>query len=76
MGYLRGLRHGALLGAGLGLLFAPQSGSVTRRQVSRWLAQVEGVLQGPAPSVEMDPTRGSVRPRPVASRVESRAKRP
>jgi gas vesicle protein len=76
MGYLRGLRHGAILGAGLGLLFAPRSGVMTRRQVSGWLAQLEGMIQGTSGPVEMDPTRESVRPRPVTGRVESRGKRP
>lgn len=41
MGYLRGLMHGALAGAVLGVLYAPESGAVTRRRVCRWLGQAE-----------------------------------
>ena len=44
MGYLRGVVHGALIGACLGLLYAPEAGTVTRRRVSRWLQEAEGVL--------------------------------
>lgn len=44
MGYLRGLTHGAIVGAALGLLYAPESGVVMRRKVSRLLGQAEQAL--------------------------------
>ncbi len=37
MGYLRGLTHGAIAGAILALLYAPDKGVNTRRRVSRLL---------------------------------------
>src|ERR1700737_3773253 len=52
MGYLRGLTHGAIAGAVLALLYAPDSGVNTRRRVSRLLGQAEARLSadngGPA----------------------------
>ena len=75
MGYLRGLMHGAMAGAVLGLLYAPESGVVTRRRVSRWLGQAEGMLaSGPG-----DPEPGNRAPgrrRPSSTTIENRAKRP
>ena len=44
MGYLRGLTHGAIAGAILALLYAPESGVNTRRRVSRLLGQAEEML--------------------------------
>ena len=44
MGYLRGLRHGAIAGVILGLLYAPDSGVIMRRRVSRLLGQAEEML--------------------------------
>ena len=46
MGYLRGLRHGALAGAILGLLYAPESGVAMRRRISRLLGQAEDMVAG------------------------------
>ncbi|HYS02998.1 MAG TPA: hypothetical protein VET82_11670 [Candidatus Eisenbacteria bacterium] len=46
VGYLRGVVHGALLGACLGLLYAPAAGVVTRKRVSHWLQEAEGALGG------------------------------
>ncbi len=39
---------GAVLGVGLGLLFAPQNGSATRRNIGRYAkkAQVQGIRWG------------------------------
>ncbi len=44
MGYLRGVVHGALLGVCLGLLYAPEAGVVTRKRVTHWLQETEGLL--------------------------------
>jgi len=44
MGYLRGLTHGAIAGAILGLLYAPESGLRTRQRVSRLLGQAEDMM--------------------------------
>ena len=44
MGYLRGVTHGAIAGAVLALLYAPDSGMNTRRRVSRLLGQAEAML--------------------------------
>src|ERR1700716_2083262 len=46
MGYLRGLRHGAIAGAVLGLLYAPESGVAIRRRVSRLLGQAQEMMAG------------------------------
>jgi gas vesicle protein len=46
MGYLRGLRHGAIAGAILGLLYAPESGVALRRRISRLLGQAEAMMAG------------------------------
>ncbi len=69
MGYVRGVMHGALLGACLGLLYAPAAGVVTRKRVSHWLQEAEGVL-GSA-------SEGSERRTPArsGSAVASRPKR-
>jgi gas vesicle protein len=44
MGYWRGLTHGAIAGAVLALLYAPDSGVNMRRRVSRLLGQAEAIL--------------------------------
>jgi len=44
MGYLRGLTHGAIAGAILGLLYAPESGLHMRQRVSRLLGQAEDMM--------------------------------
>jgi gas vesicle protein len=69
VGYLRGVVHGALLGACLGLLYAPEAGVVARRRVTRWLQEAEGVLGGSS--------EGSDRQAPArsGSGVASRPKR-
>jgi hypothetical protein len=73
MGYLRGLTHGAIAGAVLGLLYAPESGVSMRRRVSRLLGQAEAMLA----------VDGGVAPAPPATTrrravpgTESRARRP
>ena len=67
MGYLRGVVHGALVGACLGLLYAPDAGATTRKRVARWLQEAEGILG----------SGGSARPAPARTEpgVASRAKR-
>lgn len=73
MGYLRGLTHGAIAGAILGLLYAPESGVNMRRRVSRLLGQAEDLLaadsSGP-PASPATPRRRSV------GGTESGARRP
>jgi len=69
MGYLRGLTHGALIGAALGFLYAPDSGIEMRRRVARLLGQAEGMMASDASGAPAAPTR-----RRTSS--ESRARRP
>jgi gas vesicle protein len=73
MGYVRGLRHGAIAGAILALLYAPDSGVNTRRRVSRLLGQAEAILSadngGPAASTATPRRR-------TAGGTESKVKRP
>lgn len=73
MGYLRGLRHGALVGVILGLLYAPHSGVAMRRRLSRLLGQAQAMMAGDggAPATPAATPR-----RRVAGGGESRAKRP
>ena len=73
MGYLRGLRHGAIAGVILGLLYAPESGAIMRRRVSRLLGQAEEMLAadgGGAAASSATPRRRA------AGGTESRARRP
>ena len=73
MGYFRGLTHGAVIGAVLGLLYAPDSGQNIRRRVSRLLGQAEETMAA---------DRGVDTPSPSPSRrrsvggTETRARRP
>ena len=69
MGYLRGLRHGAIAGAVLALLYAPESGATLRRRVSRWMGQAEA-MDSAAPAAPVTPRRRT------AGGTESRARRP
>jgi len=69
VGYLRGVVHGALLGVCLGLLYAPEAGIVTRRRVTHWLQEAEGVLGGSSGGSERRA------PSPSGSGVASRPKR-
>jgi gas vesicle protein len=73
MGYLRGLTHGAIAGAVLGLLYAPDAGVTMRRRLSRLLGQAEEMLaaqtQATAPAAPTAPRRG-------AGNSEGRARRP
>ncbi len=74
MGYLRGLVHGALVGAALGLMSAPEAGVVTRRRLALWLGQVEELLaQGEVPT---PPDRAARRRRAPQGGSENRATRP
>src|SRR2546430_14888463 len=57
MGYLRGLTHGAIAGAILALLYAPESGVNMRRRVSRLLGQAEQMMAAESGGVRR-PARG------------------
>jgi gas vesicle protein len=72
MGYFRGLRHGALIGAALALLYAPDAGVVTRRRLAGWLGQVQGGLA--AGSADPAGSR-TARPRSSSGRAVSPPKR-
>jgi gas vesicle protein len=73
MGYLRGLTHGALAGAVLALLYAPESGVEMRRRVSRLLGQAEDMLAAEGGQMASPPA-SSARRR-TAGGTESRARR-
>lgn len=73
MGYLRGLTHGAVAGAILGLLYAPESGVEMRRRVARLLGQAEEVPS--QESVGASATPATPRRR-SAGGTESRTRRP
>jgi gas vesicle protein len=73
MGYLRGLTHGAIAGAILAVLYAPDSGVNTRRRVSRLLGQAEAILSadiGEAAGPTATPRRRA------AGGTESKVRRP
>ena len=74
MGYFRGLRHGALLGAALALLYAPDAGAVTRRRLAGWLAQVQGPREGEGGPASPDSARGA-RSRAASGRFAGPPKR-
>jgi gas vesicle protein len=73
MGYFRGLTHGAIVGAVLGLLYAPDSGVNIRRRVSRLLGQAEDMM---AASSEAGPSSAAAVRRRAVGGTESRARRP
>jgi len=70
MGYLRGLTHGAIAGAILGLLYAPESGLSMRQRVSRLLGQAEDMMAADSAVAPATPRRRG------ATGTESRARRP
>ena len=73
MGYLRGLRHGAIIGATLGILFAPEAGVDLRRRLSKLLGQAQEAMgvETSAPSGSASAPR-----RRAAGGTESKARRP
>jgi hypothetical protein len=73
MGYLRGLRHGAIAGVILGLLYAPESGVAMRRRISRLLGQAEEMMAGDGGG---PPAAAATPRRRAAGGGESRAGRP
>ncbi|TMD22575.1 MAG: YtxH domain-containing protein [Chloroflexi bacterium] len=73
MGYLRGLTHGAVAGAILAFLYAPDSGANTRRRVSRLLGQAEAILSSDSGGA----TTSTATPRRrTAGGTESKVRRP
>ena len=73
MGYVRGLSHGAIAGAILVLLYAPDSGVNTRRRVSRLLGQAEAMLSADSG----EPAGSTATPRRRATGgTESKVRRP
>jgi len=73
MGYLRGFTHGAIAGAILALLYAPESGVNTRRRVSRLLGQAESMMAADSGATAAST---AIPPRRTAGGTESRARRP
>ena len=73
MGYFRGLTHGAVVGAVLALLYAPDSGINTRRRVSRLLGQAEAMMAADSDAAAASPA--PTRRRAVGG-TETRARRP
>jgi gas vesicle protein len=71
MGYFRGLTHGAIVGAVLGILYAPEAGPDMRRRVSRLLGQAEQMM-----AAEGSAGPPSTAKRRAAGGSESRARRP
>jgi gas vesicle protein len=71
MGYFRGLTHGAIVGAVLGVLYAPESGIEMRRRVSRLLGQAEQVM-----ATENSATTPPTARRRTVGGTETRARRP
>jgi gas vesicle protein len=71
MGYVRGLTHGAIAGAVLALLYAPDSGVNTRRRVSRLLGQAQNMLSDDSGGAEAATPR-----RRAAGGAESKVRRP
>jgi gas vesicle protein len=73
MGYLRGLTHGAIVGAVLGLLYAPESGIDMRRRVSKLLGQAEEMM---AADPTGSPIASSAGRRRTGGASEGRTRRP
>ena len=71
MGYFRGLTHGAIVGAVLGILYAPESGIQMRRRVSRLLGQAEQMM-----AAEPGATPPATAKRRALGGTETRARRP
>jgi len=71
MGYVRGLTHGAIAGAVLALLYAPDSGVSTRRRVSRLLGQAQNMLSADSGEAATPTPR-----RRTAGGTESKVRRP
>ena len=73
MGYMRGLTHGAVAGAILAFLYAPDSGANTRRRVSRLLGQAEAMLSSDSGAAA---TSTATPRRRTAGGTESKVRRP
>jgi hypothetical protein len=73
MGYFRGLTHGAIIGAAIGLLYAPEAGIDMRRRVSRLLGQAEPAA---TPDATGAPSPAASSRRRSVGGTESRGRRP
>jgi gas vesicle protein len=74
MGYFRGLTHGAIIGAALAILYAPEAGPDMRRRVSRLLGQAEQMMSEGGGAASSSPA--GTRRRPAGGTESSRARRP
>ena len=73
MGYFRGLTHGAIIGAALGILYAPEAGVEMRRRVSRLLGQPAQPIPGDTAAAPVSPAAPRRR---NAGASEPRTRRP
>jgi gas vesicle protein len=73
MGYFRGLTHGAIIGAAIGILYAPSAGTDFRRQLSRWLGESAAA---PATETGGEPMSATSARRRTSGGTETRNRRP